>query len=178
MSKFILFDAVTNVLAARYDSEINDVIPPEAVEVTGEQFFQTINEQDGLWSITSDAEIVKLPPKAPTLAELKASKIVEIRMAYEAAALTPVDALGFTWDGGFDSAIKLDAAKRLCEAAGQTSVTFFDTNNVAHDLNFTDALTVCISVAVAFQIQLAKKQTLFAQINAATSKTQVAAISW
>lgn len=178
MTKHILFDALTGKLAARYDSEIHgDNIPAEAIAVPDELFFQTINEQDGLWSLV-DGEIVKLPFPAKALSEVKSDKLNEIRAAYDAATLAPVEALGFVWDGGFDSAIKLDAAMRLSQAAGAPSVTFYDTSNVGHDLSFDDAMVVCISVAVAFQAALGKKQALFAQVNAATSKTKTEAITW
>lgn len=80
MSKHILFDAVTNTLTARYDSEIHgDAIPAEAVEVTDEQFFQTIQEQDGLWTITNEGDIVKVPfPPAPE------PTLQEVLKSYEA----------------------------------------------------------------------------------------------
>lgn len=55
--KHILF--VAGILAARYDSEIHGVnIPGEAIEVSDETFFKTINEQDGIWKLI-DGEIVK-----------------------------------------------------------------------------------------------------------------------
>lgn len=178
MSKHILFDAVTNILSARYDSEINgDNIPAEAIEVDDDTFAATINEQDGNWTLTPDG-VVKLPFPAPSLSELKTAKYNEIRDAYNVAADLPVDALNATWNGGFDSAIKLDAAKRLSESAGATGVRFYDIDNVAHDLSFADALTVVIAVAVAYQTALGNKQNKFAAITAATTKTQVNAIKW
>jgi hypothetical protein len=175
MSKHILF--TDGILNARYDSAINTVIPDDAIEVDDALFFQTINEQDGMWSLV-DGNVVKKPFPAKPLSELKIEKLNEIRATYEAATALPVEALGKTWDGGFDSAIKLDAALRLSQAAGAQNVTFYDTFNVGHELDFVDALTVCIAVTVNFQMTLAKKQSLFTAINAATSKTQLAAISW
>lgn len=175
--KYILFDAITNILCARYDSEINTVIPAEAIEVDDDTFFATINEQDGIWTLTPSG-IVKMPFPAPSLESLKLAKQSEIREAYEAHTLNPVDALGATWDGGFDSAIKLDAAKRLSEAAGAPGVTFFDSENNAHDLSFADALTVCIAVAVEFQVALAAKQNYFLQIRAATNENELESITW
>lgn len=176
MSKFILF--TNGILTARYDVAIHgDNIPADAVPVADELFFQTINETDGVWKLV-DGQIVKTSFPAKQLSEVKFEKLAEIRAAYDAATLEPVDALGFVWDGGFDSAIKLDAAMRLSQAAGAPGVTFYDTSNVGHDLDFTSALTVCVAVAVAFQTSLAKKQTLFAQVNAATSKAKVGELSW
>jgi hypothetical protein len=69
MAKHILFNAVTNVLSARYDSEIHgENIPEEAVEVEDELFFRTINESDGIWTLT-ESGIVKadFPPEDPAV---------------------------------------------------------------------------------------------------------------
>jgi len=58
-----------NELCARYDSEIHgDNIPQEAVEVSEDLFWQTINETDGVWKIDPDTgEISKhsFPPAPP-----------------------------------------------------------------------------------------------------------------
>lgn len=151
--------------------------PEDAVDITDAIYDKFTSGEISALALVNGA-VVEKPEVIATLDNVKAEKLNEIRTAYEADATLPVEALGFTWDGGFDSAIKLDAAKRLSEAAGAPGVRFYDTSNVGHDLSFSDALTVCIEVAVAFQNSLAKKQTLFAQVNEATSKTQVAAISW
>lgn len=85
MTKYILFDA-ENKLAARYDGEIHgDNIPDDAILVSDELFFQTINETDGIWSFV-DGEIVKvaLPdPVPPTIAELLDAKLIEINKSFE-----------------------------------------------------------------------------------------------
>jgi len=76
MSKHILF--TDGVLSARYDSAINPTIPAEALEISDELFFQTINENDGVWSLV-DGDVVKLPiviePETPeqTIARLESA---------------------------------------------------------------------------------------------------------
>lgn len=76
MSKHILF--TNGVLSARYDSDINPVIPAEAIEVSDELFFQTIDETDGIWSLV-DGNIVKLPFPEPTAEQLQAKTNAESR---------------------------------------------------------------------------------------------------
>jgi hypothetical protein len=76
MSKHILF--TDGILAARYDSAINDVIPADALEVSDELFSQTINETDGIWSQV-DGDIVKLPLPEPTAEQLQAQTNAEAR---------------------------------------------------------------------------------------------------
>lgn len=81
MSKHILF--INGALSARYDSEIHgDAIPVEAVEVSDQLFYQTINETDGAWTLV-DGEIIKLPFPPPTKESLIANKRAEINAAFE-----------------------------------------------------------------------------------------------
>lgn len=62
-------------LCARYDSEIHgDNIPADAVEVSEELFWQTINETDGIWKRDPQTgEITKHPLPGPTQEQLAES---------------------------------------------------------------------------------------------------------
>jgi hypothetical protein len=78
--KKIVFDA-NGKLTARYDSEIHgDNIPAEAVEVSDEVFFATINEQDGDWRLV-DGEIVKLdfPPEDPAIVKARVWEFIKAK---------------------------------------------------------------------------------------------------
>lgn len=119
-----------------------------------------------------------LEPVPKSLIELKAEKLSEIRTAYSAAVIAPVEALGHTWDGGFESAIKLDAAMRLSQAAGGEGVIFYDVSNIGHALNFADALQVCIAVASAYQRVLSQKQSLFSAVQNAENLPELDLIIW
>lgn len=72
MSKHILF--TSGVLSARYDSDINTVIPAEALEVSDEVFFRTINETDGIW-VLENGNVLKLGFPEPTTEEVIANAI-------------------------------------------------------------------------------------------------------
>ncbi|MGJ8619626.1 MAG: hypothetical protein ACSHWN_04785 [Methylophilaceae bacterium] len=101
MAKFLLF--INGVLSTRYDSFVHeDKIPPQALEVNDDLFFQTINEQDGIWSLTNEGEIVKLPFPDPTIDELITKKITEInsqfnQLMHQITAGIPVDEIA-SWD--------------------------------------------------------------------------------
>lgn len=87
MSKHILF--VNNVLHSRYDSDINgDQIPPKAIEVSDELFFETINDQDGVWSLVK-GKIKKLPFPEPTEEELAS----QVRAQRDLLLRTDVDSI-------------------------------------------------------------------------------------
>lgn len=80
MSKYIKF--TNGILSSRFDSEINTVIPADAIKVTDEVFFKTINETDGIWSLVG-SDVIKLPFPSPSIAELKQNKRLEINGAFE-----------------------------------------------------------------------------------------------
>lgn len=72
MTKFILF--TNGILSARYDRAIHgDNIPVDAIPVTDDLFFQTINETDGIWALV-DGVVVKQPLPAPAPAVVKAAQ--------------------------------------------------------------------------------------------------------
>jgi hypothetical protein len=80
MSKFIQFDD-SNVLSARYDSDIHgENIPESAIQVSEDLFHRTMNETDGIWSLV-DNEVVKLPFPPPSIEQLRADKAADIDLA-------------------------------------------------------------------------------------------------
>lgn len=108
-----------------------------------------------------------------TLAEVKAIKSNEIREAYSLDSVKPVLHNTINWHGGFESAQKLDSAKRLSESAGLTTVTFYDVTNRAHVLTMEQAQSVIAAVAVDYQTKLAEKQSLMVAIDEATTISDV-----
>lgn len=102
----------------------------------------------------------------------------QIRAAYETAAGLGVSAQGTIWNGGFDSAIKLDAAKRLAEAAGASEVVLFDLDNEPHQLDMATAQIVVMAVASAFQLALAQKQQLIRAIDSAATPAELELVVW
>lgn len=104
--KYIQFND-HNELNARYASEIHgDNIPEEAVEVSEELFWQTINETDGVWKIDPETgEISKhsFPPAPPyvpqqvtrrqgRLALIEVGKLADVETAI-AAISDPIEQL-------------------------------------------------------------------------------------
>jgi len=93
MAKFILF--TDSILSARYDDEINTIIPSDAIEVDGETFFKTINEQDGIWSLIKGK--VKKTPFPELSAEVQMENAVEaVRIGLQSAINEKAKALGFS----------------------------------------------------------------------------------
>ena len=82
------------------------------------------------------------------------------------------------YQGGYDSAIKLDSAKRLSESAGFETVTFYDADNIGHDLSIDDANLIVIRVAGKYQDDFKKYQSLKVEIKNAKTKEEIEAIKW
>jgi len=112
------------------------------------------------------------------LNKVKDTKKEEIRQRFNSESNLPVKAEGKTWNGGYDSAIKLDAARRLAESAGLKEVAFYDIENKACVLSHTSAQKVVTTLAGDYQLKFARKQTLFASISQADTENKVNHISW
>jgi len=159
----IHFKDAENKLHALDSLEWVHLLPQDCVQITDEE-----------------AQAIANPPK--TLDELKLQKQSEIRAQYEIKAnATVIVGTGLnavTYQGGFDSAIKLDAAKRLSEAAGLTGVTFYDVDNIAHTLLLADAMLVVIQVSAAFQTALGKKQAAMVACTQALDEAELALVQY
>ena len=111
----------------------------------------------------------------------KEAKRDEIRAAFAAEEVQPIaDPLGGAhfWHGGYSSAEKLHNARTMAMESGLTEVTFYDTANAGHTLTLDQAKAVALTVGAKYQQDFAKKQSLMRQIDAATTRAEIDAISW
>lgn len=130
---------------------------------------------DGVTEYTPPAR--PQPTEAELLANAKLSKRAQIRSGYDYFNSLPVvDSNGVEWVGGFDSAIKLDAAKRLAETFGATEVTLYSYPNQPYVLSLADALAVIGLVANSYQTALATKNSLYNDVDNATDLAGVEAV--
>lgn len=133
---------------------------------------------DGAWYMTyalvnKDVNIVEAE-----FSILQQNRKKYVRNVFSKASVEGVTDATTTWHGGYDSAMKLDAAKRLAELAGLSTVTFYDVNNIGHELSIADATIVILTVSQKYQTDFAKKQRLMIAIEDATTKPTVQAIVW
>ena len=137
-------------------------IPKPNIQVTDEQWQEAINNNYNYVNVEDKTLSFK---DFRTFEELQIQKRNEIRSAYQKAADDPVIAIDITWNGGMDSAMKLDGAKRLAELCGQDHVTFYDVDNIAHSLTMGQADELIKEVGIAFQTALAKSSSVGADLN-------------
>lgn len=117
------------------------------------------------------------PVIAFNLALAQAVKRTGISDAFD-AAFAPVPSEGFLWHPGIESAQRLDGAMRLNEKAGQTTVKFFDVDNIGHILTFSEADTVILAVGVDYQTKFGIKKGFMVDIDSATTQAELDAIVW
>lgn len=134
----------------------------------------------------NDCKALKLEIVYKTKAELdaelllgiKAQKTQEINTAFNTETNENVDVDGVLYVGGYDSALKLDGAKRFSELASTSTVTFYDASDVGHDLAIADATVIILTIGAKYQADFAKHKSLKKQIADATSIDAVDAIVW
>lgn len=83
MAKYILFE--DGVLFARFDDSINSSIPPGAIEVDDDIFFQTINDCESIWKLI-EGEIVATERPSLSIEEIRQSMKVTSFQAHAAVA--------------------------------------------------------------------------------------------
>ncbi len=127
--------------------------------------YEGINWLDTIQTKPSATEVAS----AKVILEIEEVKEISRNIArdiFNTEVVKDITALGYTWQGGYDSAIRLDAARRLAEAAGQTTVTLHDVSHLPRVLSLAEVLQVVLTISQAFQTAFGIKQAELARINA------------
>ncbi len=127
----------------------------------------------------------------PTLAQLEAAwpaaqlqaaqtrQRATIKSSFTAAANANVtDASGIVWEGGTASGNSIFLACQLAQQMGTTSLTLYDAAKNAHSMTIAEGMSVAALIGQAYQVALGTKNSLYAQINAATTVSTVQSIIW
>jgi len=134
--------------------------------------------------------VAKLGPQ-PTLAQLEAAwpaaqlqqaKTTQralIKSSFLAASTANVtDSNGIVWEGGVQSGNSIFLGCQLAHQAGQTTITLYDASKAPHSMTIAEGMRVAALIGTAYQQALATKNSLYAQINAATTVAAVQAVVW
>jgi hypothetical protein len=114
----------------------------------------------------------------PIMQELKTSKKAEVKNSYIEEETKSVGVFDVFWQGGYSSTLKLDGAKRIAEEAQQSTVVFFDADNLPHELTIEEATQVIVALGAKYQEDFAKYQGLKVAIEKATTQEELDAIAW
>ena len=119
-----------------------------------------------------------IKPESELLDDVKLIKKQELKKSFELESNKPVVVNEVNYVGGFDSAVKLDAAKRMLETALATEVTFFDVDNKPNVLSIGDATNVILAIGSKYQTDFAKYQGLKVQVDSKLKVSTVNSIVW
>ncbi|MEW4983057.1 MAG: hypothetical protein AB1Y26_07480 [Cycloclasticus sp.] len=141
-------------------------IPESAIEVSNADFMLLSQNTNSKRYDIATATVLDYVPDF-VIGDAKNIKHSEIRTAFNTGSVLPVtDANSDVWSGGFDSALKIDAAKRMAEMAGLTAVSIFDAANVEHALSLAEADVVILTLGADYQTKFAQKQALMTAVDA------------
>ena len=130
------------------------------------------------------------PTTEEKLASVKQAKVHEINTAFQEADLSPVVVGRHAYKGGFESGLAIDAQRRAMleysavnPLAEITTVDFFDVEGARVTLplsseNQIDALDVCLALHQSASVNSFKCAQLVAAVHAATTLSDVEAITW
>jgi len=102
-----------------------------------------------------------------------------IKSSFLAASTANVtDSNGIVWEGGMQSGNSIFLACQLAQQAKQTTITLYDASKAPHSMTISEGMGVAALIGAAYQTALATKNSLYAQINAATTVAAVQAVVW
>lgn len=101
----------------------------------------------------------------------------ELANAFNVESIKQVKVNEVFYNGGYDSALKLDSAKRMSELAGLDKASFFDIENKEQVLSLANATTVILTIGAKYQQDFGKYQSLKTQIEISTLE-ELESIVW
>ena len=145
------------------------------IAMRGETFVYLGTKKDVEIEIVNEAKELK---EQKDLENSKTEKYIEIKKDFTTQESESILIDGVQYQGGYDSAIKLDSAKRLSESAGAVGVVFYDAQNNPHELLLKDANDIVVAIAGKYQKDFGKYQALKVAIKYAETIEQVELIEW
>ena len=128
--------------------------------------------------VYNDYQYVDKEESEISIDALKIERKDLIRSAFSSIESNSITVNSIEYHTGFESAAKLKMVIDLAELASETEVTFFDIENVGHNLTISDAKALLSEIYNDYKTKFAKKQSLLTDIDAATTITDVEAIIW
>ena len=116
---------------------------------------------------------------AAQLQQAKTTQRALIKSSFLAASTANVtDSRGIVWEGGMQSGNSIFLGCQLAQQAGQSTITLYDASKAPHSMTIAEGMGVAALIGAAYQGALAKKNTLYANIDAATSVSEVLSVAW
>ena len=151
--------AVCNPAAYILNSQTEKVIAPEGTITDELEYFLT----DAPLTVTRARTFQKAIVKAAFLAASNANVTVSN---------------GVIWEGGTASGSSIFLGCQLAQQQGATSITLYDAAKAPHTMTIAEGMAVASLIGAAYQTALGKKNSLYAQIDAAMTVSEVQSIVW
>jgi len=117
--------------------------------------------------------------KPPTLQQAQTAQRALIKSSFITASTANVtDSNGIVWEGGIQSGNSIFLGCQLAQQAGQSTITLYDANKAPHSMTIAEGMGAAALIGAAYQEALAKKNTLYANIDAANSVSAVQSVTW
>lgn len=182
MTHQVLYSTTTSqVLQWQDTKQFNYAAPPSGTEtltITAEEW----TNQSGAWYVVNGA-LTQTNPYAPTeaqiLANARAGQKAIIKKSFTAAANANVtDANGVIWEGGFSSGNSIFLACQLAQQTNQSNITLYDASKTPHTMTVAEGMVAAALIGEAYQKALGTKNSLYANIDAASTVSAVQKVTW
>ena len=123
--------------------------------------------------------VIQAIPTATRLASVQTQQRALIKQSFTASANANVtDSAGNVWEGGMASGNSIFLACQLAQHAGATSITLYDAAKNPHSMTIAEGMDVAALIGQAYQVALGTKNSLYGEINAATTIATVQGVDW
>ena len=123
--------------------------------------------------------VIQAIPTATRLASVQTQQRALIKQSFTASENANVtDSAGNVWEGGMASGNSIFLACQLAQHAGATSITLYDAAKNPHSMTIAEGMDVAALIGQAYQVALGTKNSLYGEINAATTIATVQGVDW
>lgn len=148
------------------------------IEVSNADYIQGQNHQENNTITVENKNITFSKANYTRLDDAKNQKEQELQAKFNQVSVEPITINNISYYGGYDSAQKLDAKRRLIVESGGTEVNFFDTDRVYHSHTLEEALNVCVAIATKYEADLEHYNNKLKEVNSKLKVSTVQAITW
>jgi len=147
-------------------------VPKGAIPCTQEQ------AQNWQQYVPSNEEVVAAPDTL-LLAQAQTAQKIIVKQSFTTAANANItDANGITWEGGMSSSNSIFLACQLAQQTNQTNITLYDASKKPHSMTVAEGMAVASLIGEAYQKALGTKNSLYANIDAASTVSAVQKVTW
>lgn len=169
--------ADTKLAVEHSDEAVEELLKQGYVLVCDADFQKLIGNADKPYSIAMDGTLYETPPYVPTLEEVQAAKLAELKATRDTSETEPIEYNGNNYDYDDKARDRINAAIIALDITGQSiEWTTADNTNVA--VTAQDLRNIIAAVALRSNALHVKYRELKELVLACTTAEEVAEIVW